>query len=215
MVKSLVHTALAILGLLHSALHLIQNQELFATSAFRFSFKTTALQLSRPDVTPLIRYNTPEAACAFSCNSTQVQQSALDFYLKHFPEVHSTRLLNIVPAGPFNQTCDLLFKWTHRDDLGASSGEDFRKFQFQRFPDTGNCVFVPKAMGYHFTGSTALLDPQNDLRFETSGKCKSALVGREFEVSEADAKWYGQGIWPVCFPEDLGCKRDERSKHSW
>lgn len=146
----------------------------------------------------------------FSCSSSQVQQSALDFYLNNFQEVQSVTLLNIVSEDPLEESCRVLFKWTHREDLGAATGQDFCKFEFWRVTSDSQelaCLFAPKGMTGGAAGPVDWLSPWPP-RSSYSGEisvqfCKEKLA--DGKGRELDARCGFVGIWPSCQYVDASC----------
>ncbi|GAQ87501.1 hypothetical protein KFL_003570100 [Klebsormidium nitens] len=138
-----------------------------------------------------------QTPCSFDCGSFQVQHAAMDFYLNKHREVQSVTVLNSVTSGPWADTCDIAFSWTRKAEVGGESGEDFRKFRFERAPDSA-CTYGVSAMGFHLTGHKAV--DETKLIFQGIGQCTGQIdvAVAEEELGEGAAEWNGRGMWPIC-----------------
>lgn len=159
--------------------------------------------------------------CTFSCSSPQVQQSALDYYLRALREVQSVSLLNIVFGDPLKESCDVLFKWTHGDDLGAATAQDFRNFLFGKVNDAREpCLYVPREMtGGVRKSRVALTTPGLpgsqflDLELEETKlfSCKAELAERNGR--DLSARCPLCGVWPSCQYVDAACSNPARGTY--
>lgn len=230
-------TCLAILGISHYALYTSFHQHIKVTTSASSNVTCPVQNADASVEMPLLkqpaqitvenipaimtRYNIEKGLCNFSCSSPQVQQAALDDYLKVFLEVESVDLLNIVLGDSLEESCDVLFKWTHKDELGAATGQDFRKFWFRKVEEP--CLFAPKAMIEHFTGDAAVPHKPN-IWIPKSGdipegglkpffSCRGILAERN--ARELDERCLFWATGPPCLYVDAYCpeyRRDEEDK---